>query len=64
MEVIPGNDEILSAIKQLGEELRDIKNRLDREEWKKDFLTGLTAIRQLVEKTGTKLNAETDPVHL
>jgi hypothetical protein len=30
------------------------------EEWKKDFQNGLTAIQQLVEKLGEKLDAEID----
>jgi dUTPase len=50
-----------AAIGELREELRDIKNRLVRdEEWKKDFQDGLTAIQQLVEKLGEKLDAEID----
>jgi deoxycytidine triphosphate deaminase len=50
-----------AAIGELREELRDVKNRMVRdEEWKKDFQNGLTAIQRLVEKLGEKLDAEID----
>ncbi|MDR0622895.1 MAG: hypothetical protein LBG10_00500 [Treponema sp.] len=56
MEVISGED-LLFVI----EHETYIKNRLVHdEEWKKDFQNGLTAIQQLVEKLGEKLDTEID----
>jgi len=52
---------VIATVERLRAEIQEIKSKLDHDEnWRVDFQTGLTEIKQLVKTIGEKLETEVD----
>jgi deoxycytidine triphosphate deaminase len=52
---------VFASVERLRAEIQEVKNKLDRDEnWRIDFQTGLTEIKQLVKTISEKLDTEVD----